>query len=330
MLPQSSTSCGRLCSVRFTRENGLAEHRFSAHGWSATLRDSREGIVVEQDGRSYVMRRRRLSAELLRIVDLAFSYGSGCLIRLSPSMTPRHPSKAEADYVGFSKLPSHRWTFVIDQYSGGPEPSQITVHKHYAEAMRQAGIPIVWETAGGQNLFAPSSSAEDVLRAVTDDVIAAVDVGSRGGRPLSAMVGVISERALQTLFVDALRAGRLTSFGEVTKVYENPTFSVETPERATHTRDIPDVIAVTAKEMFVIELKLGMCGRASLHQLQRYMRNSEVLRLAGGRPVHGVLVGRGLSPDLAIPVPSAGDGRIRAILYQMQGGFSVEEVTTCR
>lgn len=316
----------KLIDRSLVTESGLAEHRFSAHGWSAKLRDTAAGVVIEQDGRTYVMRRRRLSPELLRIVDVAFSHGSGCLIRLSPSMTPRHPSKPEADYVGFSKSPFHRWTFVVDQYSGWPTPTQITVHKHYADVLRQAGIPMVWETAGGQNLFAPSSAAEDVLHAVTDDVIAAVDVGRRGGIPLTREVGVTSERALQTLFVDALLGGSLSPFSGVTKIYENPTFAVPEPERASHKRDIPDVIAITASAMFVVELKLGVCGRASLQQLQRYLRNSEVLALAGKRAVHGVLVGRGLSPDLIIPAAKADGPQIRALAYRTQQGFSVVEV----
>ena len=141
------------------------------------------GILVEQNGRSYIARKWFLTDRVKEIIGSAVDQGLNCLWRHG------HPQdqyflegskeRVGAPHIGFSEDHHKRWVFAIGPESRPPRTKVITFHKNYEnqliaifgrentsnENLVAAGT---WakETRGGKNLFIHPDDLDSVLKQI--------------------------------------------------------------------------------------------------------------------------------------------------------------------
>ncbi|KAA2211211.1 hypothetical protein [Teichococcus oryzae] len=262
------------------------------------------GLLVRQGGRQYLARGWSLTAEVEQVLQTLCAHGFTCLIRFEQrSGRAVHPRGAAAEYLGFSRTPEERWLLVLDQFSGRPGVTQVTVEKSYHTVLRQHGLPVIWETAGGKNLFLPVRFLDAFLGTLDEATLAAVAEGQRRENTTAAQLrrsGIVSEAQLQHVLVEQILAqehGDL--FGNVRRVQVHPVWLRAADGVFLRAgRDIPDLVVESANRAFVLELKKAVIGRAEIHQLHRYLANPAIARLAGSRPITGLLIGDRVDPGI--------------------------------
>ncbi len=139
------------------------------------------GVLVEQDDRSYIARRWRLTGDVERTVRLAIQHGFDRLWRFGHPQDDYFIGGAKertgAPHIGFSRDPHERWSFVIGPEARPPSLKVITFHKSherllkdlFGEAKSDTGNTIspenwIQEFRGGRNLLTHPSDLEFILK----------------------------------------------------------------------------------------------------------------------------------------------------------------------
>lgn len=157
--------------VRFIEElivekNGKCLMRFA---------ETEGGLIVKQGAKEYLARKWKLTSEFKETVQMILESGLTCLMRDGTPGPEKLNVETGVQYVGFSRGPSERWVMVLDEYSGRPNVTQVTVRKHYESALGKAGIRFESEKGGGKNLFVERRYLPDLLKAITDEAIDGVE-----------------------------------------------------------------------------------------------------------------------------------------------------------
>lgn len=100
------------------------------------IEESEVGLIVNQEGQSYLARNWAHTNLLEQIINLAIQYGLTYLIRHThPRPSNRLPEGIDGvEYIGFSKSPDDRWVFVVDQKSystrkGTESKKRVCIHQ---------------------------------------------------------------------------------------------------------------------------------------------------------------------------------------------------------
>jgi hypothetical protein len=102
----------------------------------------------------------------------------------------------------------------------------VTVEKSYHSVLRRHGLPVVWETAGGKNLFLPVGFLNAFLAALDEATLAAVAEGQQRAGTAGSQLrcsGIVSEAQLQDALVQQILAQRHAAlFGPVQHLQVHP------------------------------------------------------------------------------------------------------------
>lgn len=278
-------------------------YSFPDHGIHLTQRG--DGVLVEQNGQSYLARKWKLNEDLINVIAKFLDAGFSCLIR------KRHPQPSKrtggVDYIGFSLDESSSWLAVVDQYSRkcpiegttGDRIKRVTVKSLFRDLLTAGRVPFSWENAGGKNMFVAVEDIALLLQTINPATARDIKQPATGQRSTLRPPALTTERQLQTLFADSIRSGvHNATLGVVTSVLENPHWQNTAGGLNPQIRDIPDVLAVTAETLWVFELKLNEVGVQATHQVVRYVTNPACQEQARGRRVEAVTVGHRKSAEL--------------------------------
>ena len=280
-----------------------SSYSFPDHGICLIQRD--DGVLVEQNGQSYLARKWKLNEDLTNVIGRFLDAGFSCLIR------KRHPQQRNraggVDYIGFSLDEYSPWLAVVDQHSRkcqirgatGDRIKRITVKSLFRDLLTAGRIPHSWETAGGQHMFVAVNDIALLLKTITPAIARHVTQPATGQQAAHRLSALTTELQLQNLFVECVHSGAHNAkLGAVTSVLVNPRWQSATGGLDPQIRDIPDVLVETDKTLWVCELKLNEVGVQAAHQVVRYVTNPACQEQAGGREVKAVTVGHRKSAEL--------------------------------
>jgi hypothetical protein len=257
-----------------------------------------EGLMVSQGGDSYLARKWRLSTDLVCLVDAALDVGFACAIRHNhPRPHNRLPKGVE--YLGFSRVPSERWVFVVDQFSclgRGPRERilKVTFEQAYRATIERAGIPFEPEPAGGQNLFVPYANAIGAIEACAKDVeFVEENLGTRHWEDTKARIGFITESILESF----LRK----HWDHLPIADEIELLDHQVPVEGGYI-DLLGRNRVSGS-LVVIELKRNRVGPEVLDQLARYVNSETLRRRAGTKVPEGIVIARHFFPSISTEIP---------------------------
>ena len=148
----------------------VGSHNRKSMEWSTDdilLEEIDGSLYVTQGDRKYKARDWKLSDHLVDIINLAVSYGIGCVWRKN------HPQKRYfkgggyfeegSHHIGFSRSSGERWVFLIGGEAGPPEIRKITFEKHYGEFLKATKVEIDKATFGGKDFSVNPKDLKKIL-----------------------------------------------------------------------------------------------------------------------------------------------------------------------
>ncbi len=253
------------------------------------LQETCDGILVSQDGASYVARNWRLTEKVVEVVQWALNSGLYWLIQNGhPKESHRYPHGNGGNYISFSPLQDNLWVFAIDEQSPSNSIDRTDVRravfqKKYRAVFDENGIRFKIESRNTKNLIVEQNNLREAI-AVASSV--ARDIGTVGGsrRITGSYKGFIDEAHLQ---------GRLLKF------WNDINFGceldlLESEHRISNGRRI-DILACDRKSgaLVVVELKQQSAKEVVINkQIIPYLEavSLSVRLSAGDCPVWGCLI----------------------------------------
>lgn len=252
-----------------------------------------ERFFISQNGRKYASRR-ALTTTLCKIFDQAIDAGLSCLLRNAhpslPFLEGEPNFEKGSPHIGFSRCANERWVFVIDQYSGGGSPQQVTVNFAYHKPLEKLNIKKEWETGGGQNYYLDLKHLPEFLKGLTFDFIDGVEATLNQNCAADKFfdaVGIVKEKPqLQDILIshcDGIFGTRFGFLGEEITVLSGGRLDILLSDRMNKGRKV------------VVELKHRRVGRKDIRQIEGYIESLEVS--SPDEKYIGALVGKQIRPE---------------------------------
>ncbi len=90
-------------------------------GFSLELADTDGGLRVRQNDEAYIARGWKLTPSVLAVVEMALSYGLGCMIQnRHPQTSKREPMGDGAIYLSFARKSTEHWVLCLNCRSSDP------------------------------------------------------------------------------------------------------------------------------------------------------------------------------------------------------------------
>ena len=113
-----------------------------------TLKETQNGVLVEQGQDSYLARHWTLSTDLIWIVDLAIAKGLPCLMQNRHPQASKRGAKGDgAVYLSFARNDCEYWVMAVNDHSSaiGRKPwgtiNTVLINKQYRHALEEASVP---------------------------------------------------------------------------------------------------------------------------------------------------------------------------------------------
>ena len=136
-----------------------------------TLKETQNGVLVEQGQDSYLARHWTLSTDLIGIVDLAIAKGLPCLMQNRHPQASKRGTKGDgAVYLSFARNNYEYWVMTVDDHSSaaGRKPwgtiNTVLINKQYRHALEEDSVPHAIEPfRNASNIQVPIEHAEAAL-----------------------------------------------------------------------------------------------------------------------------------------------------------------------
>lgn len=249
-----------------------------------------QGLIISQNGASYIANKWQLTDEVISIINLAHSAGLTC------HWQKGHPSASKykgasgyqsgIHHISFARSHDEKWVFVLGGEAKPPAVNIITFNKDFKQFLDNSGCEAEWEWAGGKNIFVQPKYLHKLLNLLTKEDLDAVHFARLEPNRWKSTVsrtGLNSEELVEKAILDKLKNNP-----------ENKHLKILI--RPHYKKYIPDLIFQRTGKPIILELKLAVAGLPALQQIKSYMEFSPIKNEFSG--LVGGIVARDFHPDL--------------------------------
>ena len=279
-----------------------------------SLTEVEAGLLIQQQGDSYIARHWRLTPDVEFVVQLAVRYGLVCMIQNRHPQTSKRGAKGDGTvYMSFARRSSEYWVLTIDQNSsvGGKKPwgtlQQVLINKQYRHALEQAAVPNAIESfSNASNIQVPFQYAEAALRACAPYIARHALRRGRGGHE-GKYPGFRDEADIERWLMENLEAR--TPLGRTWKILGRQV-RTEVGMLDILLQDQADGSAI------ILEIKQGRAQPKDVReQLDRYVNSKYIRKHFGQSAVVGCLLAEKIERSV---VKAVEDSTFPALAFEIR------------
>lgn len=253
--------------------------RFEKKEIDLTIIENSEGLLITQNGKTYLAEKWKLTEVVLEIINLSIENG------FDKFWVHGHPKNGatKAHYICFSRSHDKPWEYLLGGEAKPPNVKYITVNKTHRKVLEVSGININWQEVGGKHIkYSPSiENFLELINKIKKYPHKAYKNNEFIDDSEEGTTGFKNEKNLENYLLSKYKEAGYCVDAQLSFLKN---------KGSKLNKDIPDLIFLNKKNVFIIELKLNVAIKSDIKQLNRYLKNKKIIERYKDKKIIGVLI----------------------------------------